>query len=109
MATEINEAMELNDVNDREEFDSEMDTCEGSGLGKVIALALVGAGVVGTGATVLYKNLKAKKADKADKPKTKKRLKWVDIPVEETEEIVNVEAEVAEETKEPKGKKPEKK
>ena len=65
------------------------------GSGKALAAVLaVGAGVVAAG-TVAYKKLKAKK-DEKPKKKTKKRLRWVEVPVEDEEfeeDIIDSEAE----------------
>lgn len=69
------------------------------GSGKALAAVLaVGAGVVAAG-TVAYKKLKAKKDDKPKK-KTKKRLRWVEVPVEDEEfdDIIDSEAEEVDES-----------
>lgn len=69
------------------------------GSGKVLAAVLaVGAGVVAAG-TVAYKKLKAKK-DEKPKKKTKKRLRWVEVPVEDEEfdDIIDSEAEEVDES-----------
>lgn len=54
------------------------------GSGKALGLVLAGiAGVTAVG-TVVYKKLKAKKDDKPKK-KTRKRLRWVEEPIEDEE------------------------
>lgn len=67
---------------------------ENGGLGKVVAIALAGvAGGAALGVTA-YKKLKAKK-DATSKKKTKKRLRWVEVPVdEESNDVIDSEAEV---------------
>lgn len=68
------------------------------GSGKALAAVLtIGAGII-TAGTVVYKKLKAKKAEKPEQKKTKKKLMWVDMPVEEYDEVIesdeaNVESE----------------
>ena len=85
--------------------DTEMDNCNISGVVKVIGAVLaVGAGVIAGAA--MRKNLKAKK--ESDKPKTKKKLMWVEVPVEDVEvesEVIDTGAEVKEEKSKPKTKK----
>ena len=69
------------------------------GSGKALAAVLaVGAGVVAAG-TVAYKKLKAKK-DEKPKKKTKKRLRWVEVPIEDEEldDIIDSEAEEVDES-----------
>ena len=68
-----------------ETVDTEMDNCNKSGVVKVIGAALaVGAGAIAAGAVAIRKKLKAKK--ESDKPKTKKKLMWVEVPVEDVVE-----------------------
>ncbi len=68
------------------------DGSESSATGKVLAAGLA----LGAGAAALtitgYKKLKTKMANKPKK-KTKKRLRWVDVPIED-DEVIDSEAEV---------------
>lgn len=84
-----NEVMET--VVTEEPMDTEVvDYTEESkgGSGKALAAVLtIGAGII-TAGTVVYKKLKAKKAEKPEQKKTKKKLMWVDVPVEEYDEVI---------------------
>lgn len=69
------------------------DECEGGSTGKVLAAGLaLGAGVTALAITG-YKKLKAKK-EAQPKKKTKKRLRWVEVPLDESDEVIDSEAEV---------------
>lgn len=65
------------------------------GTGKALAAVLtIGAGII-TAGTVVYKKLKAKKVEKPEQPeqkKTKKKLMWVDVPVEDYDEVIDSDA-----------------
>lgn len=102
--SEINEAME-NKMTTEEPMDLmglEPEEESEVGSGKALAAVLaVGAGVVAAG-TVAYKKLKAKK-DEKPKKKTKKRLRWVEVPVDDEEvkeDIIDSEAEEVDEPEE---------
>ena len=74
---------------------------ESSGSGKTLATVLaIGAGVIAAGA-VIAKKLKDKKETKPGK-KTKKRLRLIEIPVEEEEFDDDFEDEEAEDEEEQK-------
>lgn len=60
--------------------------------GKALAAVLtIGAGII-TAGTVVYKKLKAKKVEKPEQKKTKKKLMWVDVPVEDYDEVIDSDA-----------------
>lgn len=62
------------------------------GAGKALAAVLtIGAGII-TAGTVVYKKLKAKKVEKPEQKKTKKKLMWVDVPVEDYDEVIDSDA-----------------
>lgn len=62
------------------------------GTGKALAAVLtIGAGII-TAGTVVYKKLKAKKVEKPEQKKTKKKLMWVDVPVEDYDEVIDSDA-----------------
>ena len=83
--------MTINDDFETETEDYAQDEAKTSGSGKLIGLALAGVAGVAAAGAVVAKKLKAKKKAKAEgKPKTKKKLMWVEVPVEE--DVVDVES-----------------
>ena len=97
------EEMMNNEVTETEETLSPMvmalepDVESEGGSGKTLPVILaIGAGVAAAGA-VVYKKLKAKKTG-VSKKKTRKRLRWVEEPIEDEEEFLD---DFIEESKEP--------
>lgn len=93
--------MDENMTMNNEEFETEdytQDEVKTSGSGKLIGLALAGVAGVAAAGAVVAKKLKAKKAKAEKKPKTKKKLRWVEVPVEEN--VVDVESKDIDEEKE---------
>ena len=86
----MEENMTINDDFETETEDYTQDEAKTSGSGKLIGLALAGVAGVAAAGAVVAKKLKAKKAKAEKKPKTKKKLMWVEVPVEE--DVVDVES-----------------
>lgn len=85
----MEENMMNNENYEAEEFDTQ-DEVKTSGSGKLIGLAIAGVAGVAAAGAVVAKKLKAKKAKGEKKPKVKKKLRWVEVPVEE--DVVDVES-----------------
>lgn len=91
------ETMEMMEVTENEAVESELDNVtEDSGSGMVLGLVLAGVAGMVAGGTAVYKKLKAKTGDK--KPRKKRKLMWVEVEDEPTEEdIVDGEAKIVDE------------
>lgn len=94
------EKMEMMETMENEAVESNTDDyTENSGSGKGIGLLLAGVAGIATVGTVVYKKLKAKKS--SDKPRKKKKLMFVEVEDEATEEeFIDPKAEEVDESDE---------